>query len=627
MLRVLSAILCISWSSFSFGQDPYPFSKNGLWGYQDGAGSWSITPQFHEAQWFTNGRALVRTDGDYYFIDSLGERVSPIYFSAKGFNGNYAQIYQNGQWFLIDNSFQVVTEGYDHIDIEGSLIFGRNYSDSREVLTSHLLSEEYLFDNPLVFKSTDAYIEHLMRVDTLWFISHRKQGNLSSPLPTEYILGLNNEFDTILRIDNCRIYSIDETDYYELISDSLDYHRYALIDNHLDTVLSGVSNDNNEIREEYEHFFSVNENQLSLTHRRNEIQIIDSNGHDRVIHSLRDSIYSFQEIELSYASLASLFIVNDSLLCHYDVRRDELTTVDIHDALKDQSSIRKRFNNYYYLEEDFVVISFNTGYTESHARQYDHYIWTISSNELLGPYGYVSTPAPNVFCFETSTSRLYFDYKNNQFIFGPSDDYIRDSLNTTKIVTASLNIRNRGPQRIVESEVLSTSDSIELRIYSDVLVQNEDSISTSILISLINNTVDTLDLWDSAEDYELIIEAIDTSGNWRRIGVGPSNRASVIGPVAILPSERINGSLRMMDGGFETKIRVVLQNLTVEESEYLTPEQKIELELGFTDAGPDYWEPSNDSKIITLISNAIPVRINLQQFETINRHMKYNTEH
>jgi hypothetical protein len=47
---------------------------NGLWGYIDKSGAFSIKPQFDSARRFSNGLALVQIKKEYVYIDKGGKR-------------------------------------------------------------------------------------------------------------------------------------------------------------------------------------------------------------------------------------------------------------------------------------------------------------------------------------------------------------------------------------------------------------------------------------------------------------------------------------------------------------------------------------------------------------------------
>ena len=51
------------------------FRKFGLWGYLDYKGNEVIKPQFNSAEMFKGGVALVKKEGEQYFINTKGETV------------------------------------------------------------------------------------------------------------------------------------------------------------------------------------------------------------------------------------------------------------------------------------------------------------------------------------------------------------------------------------------------------------------------------------------------------------------------------------------------------------------------------------------------------------------------
>lgn len=81
-----------------------PGYRNGKWGYIDRFGRVVIEPQFDEwADDFAQGRAIVRVDGTYGFINKSGQVVIDIkYEDASRFSEGLAPVRLEGKWGYID---------------------------------------------------------------------------------------------------------------------------------------------------------------------------------------------------------------------------------------------------------------------------------------------------------------------------------------------------------------------------------------------------------------------------------------------------------------------------------------------------------------------------------------------
>ncbi|MCX6272182.1 MAG: WG repeat-containing protein [Bacteroidetes bacterium] len=96
----------------------YPFfegraavRKNGKYGFIDKKGIWVISPQYDYASWYSEGLALVAKAQRCGYIDRNGTtRISFQYLSAEDFIGGLAYV------ILTDN-----TKGY--IDTDGNLVW------------------------------------------------------------------------------------------------------------------------------------------------------------------------------------------------------------------------------------------------------------------------------------------------------------------------------------------------------------------------------------------------------------------------------------------------------------------------------------------------------------------------
>jgi len=85
--------------------------KDGPWGFVDTSGQVIIEPQFDLAQWFSQGLAVVRNAGHWYFIDETAAMVLGPFSGAIGFSGGLALIVdEEGGPTLIDRKGSKVPE-------------------------------------------------------------------------------------------------------------------------------------------------------------------------------------------------------------------------------------------------------------------------------------------------------------------------------------------------------------------------------------------------------------------------------------------------------------------------------------------------------------------------------------
>ncbi|MFB6247656.1 MAG: WG repeat-containing protein [Salinibacter sp.] len=89
-----------------------PVQQSGDWGYATGNGTLAIAPQFERAYHFVEGRALIRRDGRYGFIDTSGAAViPPTYAAARPFSGEgLAPVRPDSLWGFVDREGRMVIE-------------------------------------------------------------------------------------------------------------------------------------------------------------------------------------------------------------------------------------------------------------------------------------------------------------------------------------------------------------------------------------------------------------------------------------------------------------------------------------------------------------------------------------
>ena len=88
--------------------------KDGKWGYIDTTGKYVIKPKYEEASdFFDNGLACIQINGKWGFIDKTGEFVTPPQFSGVNgfsFNKGYISVSKGAKIGIMDDSGKIIIE-------------------------------------------------------------------------------------------------------------------------------------------------------------------------------------------------------------------------------------------------------------------------------------------------------------------------------------------------------------------------------------------------------------------------------------------------------------------------------------------------------------------------------------
>jgi hypothetical protein len=137
-------------SFFSSGLVPVGLSKDGPWGYIDGAGEWVVQPELQMANKFFEGLALVsQHDGTYGFIDPTGKVVisreanqfsDGLAVASRGSDSLLGYIDKTGE-FVIPPQFEIAGdfseglawasydgEAFGFIDVTGRMVIAPQFS-------------------------------------------------------------------------------------------------------------------------------------------------------------------------------------------------------------------------------------------------------------------------------------------------------------------------------------------------------------------------------------------------------------------------------------------------------------------------------------------------------------------
>jgi hypothetical protein len=138
-----------------------PFSRNEMWGYLDETGKEMLKPEFTEANFFSEGLAVISKNDRYGYISKTGKEIIPVvYEEAEPFHHNYAVAKKNGKFGLINRSNQsVVPFLFDDLSepSEGVCVAVQN-DKSGYVSTSGKKITEFVFDIANDFKDGYAIV-------------------------------------------------------------------------------------------------------------------------------------------------------------------------------------------------------------------------------------------------------------------------------------------------------------------------------------------------------------------------------------------------------------------------------------------------------------------------------------
>ncbi|MDR2138593.1 MAG: WG repeat-containing protein [Tannerella sp.] len=120
------------------GTDPIPAERNGKWGYINRAGKVVIPLKYDRATDFSGGEALVRLNGQSFFIDRTGRETGPRYdrigeFSTDGVaivrsDTKAVFVYRSGKeigpWYENIGEFSADVYGAARVELGGIRLCG-----------------------------------------------------------------------------------------------------------------------------------------------------------------------------------------------------------------------------------------------------------------------------------------------------------------------------------------------------------------------------------------------------------------------------------------------------------------------------------------------------------------------
>ncbi len=92
-------------------------NSNDKFGYIDTLGNWIISPQFDDAQAFSEGFAAVCKNDSCFYINKEGFKTSDYYFEeTESYKDGIAVVKKDTYYFLINRSGQIISKGYQDIN-------------------------------------------------------------------------------------------------------------------------------------------------------------------------------------------------------------------------------------------------------------------------------------------------------------------------------------------------------------------------------------------------------------------------------------------------------------------------------------------------------------------------------
>lgn len=119
------------------GEDEQDKVTPGKYGYLDKTGNVAIEPKYESTKSFSQGRAAVKLDGKWFFIDKNGKQVSETFDKASNYFESLAAVCNDSKW------------GY--INLESKLVIPYTYDDAQkfsEGLAVVRVGEHIAFINP-----------------------------------------------------------------------------------------------------------------------------------------------------------------------------------------------------------------------------------------------------------------------------------------------------------------------------------------------------------------------------------------------------------------------------------------------------------------------------------------------
>lgn len=144
----------------------FPFKHQQKWGYMDKVGNLIIDEKFDQAEWFSEGIAVYRSNDKYGYINKLGKIIIPAQFDdALAFNEGYALVELDEKWGMIDrNGDLVIPIQYEELGVlkNGLSYFEQNdfygYFDEKGKVRLHpQYDEAYDFENGFAIVSKNDF--------------------------------------------------------------------------------------------------------------------------------------------------------------------------------------------------------------------------------------------------------------------------------------------------------------------------------------------------------------------------------------------------------------------------------------------------------------------------------------
>lgn len=111
-------ILFVGLSSFTYGQDLFPYRQGEKWGFCDSTKKIVISPKYQSAEIFSRCNiATVQLNDKYGFINKAGKEITEIKYDRWGFFWyNHTYVWLNNKVGVIDtNGKEIIPIAYDDI--------------------------------------------------------------------------------------------------------------------------------------------------------------------------------------------------------------------------------------------------------------------------------------------------------------------------------------------------------------------------------------------------------------------------------------------------------------------------------------------------------------------------------
>ncbi len=187
MERIDNVILKVKVSKydriFDFSEERGLVFYNQKYGFIDKNGFEVIKPDYDDARGFKEGRAGVKKDNKWFFINKMGEKASLEYEHLRDFEGSYAVVKRKGKFGMIDkNGLEIIETKYDTIEsLSDNLILVRENGVFKYININNQVILELPKTIMMAYPFKDG-IARVTRKDSRKYFINKKGGKITDAI-------------------------------------------------------------------------------------------------------------------------------------------------------------------------------------------------------------------------------------------------------------------------------------------------------------------------------------------------------------------------------------------------------------------------------------------------------------